>query len=380
METALTDEAKRDAPMTYLLLGNSGLRVSETALGTMTFGEDWGWGSDPAESRRVLDYYIDRGGNFIDTANFYTEGTSETLIGQFLEGRRSRVVLSSKYSCVFGGKATEPNEGGNHRKSLVQALDATLKRLRTDYLDLYHVHAWDFLTPVEEVMRTLDDQVRAGKILYAGVSNAPAWIVAHANTLAAGKGWTPFVATQIQYHLGERTADRELLPMARALDVGVTSWSPLAGGVLTGKYDTNASKYEGQFKRSDVFPFVPLDERTRHIATVVAGVAQRIGRPASQVALAWVRSQGVIPIVGARTVEQLRENLGYSDLVLDVDALAALNEATAIEGGYPSNFLAAPMGKTALFGGLDPQIRSHRPQWLPEQTGEHTVPRTALAS
>src|SRR5258708_4363151 len=218
--------------MRFKLLGNSGLRVSELCLGTMTFGEDWGWGSSKEESRQVYDAFIEAGGNFIDTANIYTNGTSERLLGEFIADARARIVLATKYT--NSAAVNDANSGGNHRKNMVQALEASLKRLKTDYIDLYWLHIWDSLTPIEETMRAFDDLVRAGKILYAGISDAPAWVVSRANTLAELRGWTPFVGLQIEYSLIERTPERDLLPMARALDIGVTAWSPLAGGVLTG--------------------------------------------------------------------------------------------------------------------------------------------------
>src|ERR1044072_2199611 len=230
--------------MRYRLLGNSGLRVSEASLGTMTFGEDWGWGTGKDEARKVYDAFREAGGNFIDTANLYTNGTSESLLGAFMEGHRQSVVLATKYSNAAPG--TDPNAAGNQRKNMVQAVEASLKRLRTDYIDLYWVHVWDQLTPVEEVMRGLDDLVRAGKVLYVGISDAPAWWIAQANTLAQLRGWSPFIGLQIEYSLIERTVERELVPMAKALNVGVTAWSPLAGGVLTGKYQNRATGQSGE--------------------------------------------------------------------------------------------------------------------------------------
>ena len=220
--------------MRYRLLGHSGLRVSELCLGAMTFGEDWGWGSSKVQSREVLDAFFEAGGNFIDTANVYTNGTSETLLGEFLAGNRQHAVLATKYTNAMPG--TDPNAGGNQRKNMVQSIEASLKRLRTDYVDLYWLHIWDQMTPIDEVMRAFDDLVRQGKILYAGVSDMPAWVAAQANTLAELRGWTRFVGLQIEYSLIERTVERELLPMAQSLGIGVTAWSPLAGGVLTGKY------------------------------------------------------------------------------------------------------------------------------------------------
>src|SRR5579864_2440364 len=221
---------ERSANMKYRLLGNSGLRVSEASLGTMTFGDEWGWGSPKAEAQKVYETYREAGGNFIDTANFYTGGTSETFLGEFMQGHRESVVLATKYSNAAPGN--DPNAAGNHRKSMVQALEGSLKRLQTDYFDLYWVHIWDGITPVEEVMRGLDDLVRQGKALYVGISNAPAWWIAQANTLAELRSWTQFIGLQIEYSLVERTVERELVPMSKALNLGVLAFSPLAGGFL----------------------------------------------------------------------------------------------------------------------------------------------------
>jgi aryl-alcohol dehydrogenase-like predicted oxidoreductase len=220
---ALIREPKR---MRYRLLGNSGLRVSEAALGTMTFGDELGWGSPKDEARKVYYAFREAGGNFIDTANFYTNGTSESFLGEFMKDHRPRVVMASKYSLAAPG--TDPNAAGNHRKNMVQAVEASLKRLQTDYIDLYWVHIWDQITPVEEVMRGLDDLVRQGKVLYVGISDAPAWWIAQANTFAQLRGWSPFVGLQVEYSLIERTVERELIQMAKALNLGLTAWSPLA--------------------------------------------------------------------------------------------------------------------------------------------------------
>ncbi|HXR09254.1 MAG TPA: aldo/keto reductase, partial [Candidatus Acidoferrales bacterium] len=219
--------------MNYKLLGKSGLRVSELCLGTMTFGEDWGWGANQDESKAIFDAFAAAGGNFIDTADGYTNGTSEKFVGEFVGSERERFVIATKFS--FNSHPGDPNAGGNHRKHMVEALHGSLQRLGTDYVDLYWMHAWDELTPVEEVMRALDDLVRAGKVLYVGISDAPAWWIARANTLAEWRGWTPFIGLQIEYNLIARTPERELLPMAAALGLGVTAWSPLASGWLTGK-------------------------------------------------------------------------------------------------------------------------------------------------
>src|ERR1700733_3753103 len=245
--------------MRYKLLGNSGLRVSELCLGTMTFGEDWGWGSSPEESRKVYDTFLEAGGNFIDTANIYTSGTSERLLGEFMQGQRERIVLATKYTNAAPG--TDPNAAGNHRKNMVQAVEASLKRLKTDYIDLYWLHLWDQITPVEEVMRAFDDLIRQGKVLYVGVSDAAAWWIAQANTLAQLRGWSPFVGLQIEYSLIERTVERELIPMAKAMNIGVTAWSPLAGGMLTGKYHAHGSPEQGRMNSDTMKVFMPEQPR-----------------------------------------------------------------------------------------------------------------------
>ncbi|RPJ45137.1 MAG: aldo/keto reductase, partial [Candidatus Latescibacterota bacterium] len=277
--------------MKYRLLGRSGLRVSELCLGTMTFGEEWGWGASKEESRKIFDLFAELGGNFVDTANRYTEGTSEKWVGEFLGAERHRFVLGTKYTLIT--RPDDPNGSGNHRKSLVRSLEESLRRLGTDFVDLYWVHAWDFRTPIEEVMRALDDVVRAGKVLYAGVSDTPAWIVSRANTIAELRGWTPFVALQVEYSLVERTVERELLPMARALDLAVTPWAPLGAGVLTGKFTRGARPAATRLKEGSS----KLGERPLAIARAVDAVADARGVPSSQVALAWLRSRrgNVIP-------------------------------------------------------------------------------------
>src|SRR5246500_5155782 len=262
--------------MKYRLLGNSGLRVSEAALDTMTFGEEWGWGSVKDEARKVYDAFREAGGNFIDTANSYTQGTSESFLGEFMKDHRQSMVLATKYSTAARG--TDPNASGNHRKNMMQAVEASLRRLQTDYIDVYWVHIWDQMTPVEEVMRGLDDLVRAGKILYTGISDAPAWWIAQANTLATLRGWSPFVGLQIEYSLIERTVERELIPMAEALNLGVTAWSPLSSGVLTGKYHGHGSSEGGRMSSDMVKEFMPEEQRARRIVAAVKAVANEVGR------------------------------------------------------------------------------------------------------
>src|SRR6202051_5085259 len=331
---------KKEIHLKYRLLGNSGHRVSEAALGTMTFGDDWGWGTARDEARKVYDVFREAGGNFIDTANLYTNGTSESFLGDFMEGHRPSVVLATKYTNAFPG--TDPNAAGNQRKNMMQAVEASLKRLKTDYIDLYWVHIWDQITPVEEVMRGLDDLVRAGKVLYTGISDAPAWWIAQANTLAQLRGWSPFVGLQIEYSLIERTVERELIPMAKAFNIGMTAWSPLAGGVLTGKYHghggSSASPGEpGRMNNEMSKDFMPEPKRTEHIIAAVKSVSDETGRSMAQVALAWLRYRTVpvIPIIGARKLSQFQDNLASFDLTLSADQLKTLDEASRVELGFP---------------------------------------------
>jgi aryl-alcohol dehydrogenase-like predicted oxidoreductase len=342
--------------MRYRLLGNSGLRVSEAALGTMTFGEEWGWGSAKDESRKVYDAFRDAGGNFIDTANFYTNGTSESFLGEFMKDHRQSVVLATKYTNANPG--TDPNAAGNHRKSMVQALEASLKRLKTDYIDLYWVHVWDQITPVEEVMRGLDDLVRQGKVLYVGISDAPAWWIAQANTLAHLRGWSPFIGLQIEYSLIERTVERELVPMAKALNLGLTAWSPLARGLLTGKYHGHGSSEPGRMSTDMMKEHMPEQQRTARAVAAVKTVSDEIGRGMAQVALAWLRYRPVpvIPIIGARKLSQLQDNLASFDLTLSADQLKILDEASRIELGFPYDIYNKEMVRAMVYGGLRDQI------------------------
>ena len=342
--------------MRYRLLGKSGLRVSELCLGTMTFGEDWGWGSSGDESRQVLDAFLEAGGNFIDTANIYTNGSSEKLLGEFLKGRRDSVVLATKYTNSMPG--TDPNAGGNQRKNMMRAVEASLKRLQTDYIDLYWLHIWDKITPVDEVMRGFDDLVRQGKILHAGVSDMAAWAVARANTLAELRGWSPFVGLQIEYSLIERTVERELLPMAEALGLGVTAWSPLASGVLTGKYAEGKAAADARMNSEMMKGFNRADERTSAIIADVQAVAREDGRTPAQVALAWLRHRPVpvIPIIGARRLDQFRDNLACLDVSLNSEQVKRLDSVSQIELGFPHDFYVRDMVKGLVYGGLSDRI------------------------
>jgi len=347
--------------MRYKLLGKSGLRVSELCLGTMTFGEDWGWGASKEEASKVFHRFVEAGGNFIDTANYYTNGSSERIVGELIRERRAEFVLASKYT--LNPTPKDPNGGGNHRKNLVQALDASLERLGTDYIDLYWVHAWDFTTPVEEVMRALDDVVRAGKVIYAGISDTPAWIVSQANTMAELRGWSRFVGLQIPYSLVERAPERDLLPMARAFDMAVTTWGALGGGVLTGKYRKGQPHPKGN-RLSDTGSWgeKTLSERNLTIASVVEQVARELDKTPSQVAIAWVLAQrahaNIIPILGARRLAQLEDNLAALAVNLPPTALQRLHEASQIELGFPHEFLVE--ARHLIFGETFAAIDNHQ--------------------
>lgn len=340
--------------MNYKLLGKSGLRVSELCLGTMTFGEEWGWGANRDESRKMLDAFAEAGGNFLDTADGYTDGTSEKMLGEFVRSNRERFVIATKYS-FNAFKPKDANGGGNHRKHMVEGLNASLKRLNMDYVDLYWMHVWDELTPIEEVMRAFDDMVRAGKVLYIGISDAPAWWIARANTIAELRGWTQFVGLQIEYNLVERTPERELMGMAEALGITVTAWSPLASGLLTGKY-AKGSKEE---KRLDKTPqFKALSERNMKIADTVVKVAKDAGKSPAQVALNWLRAKrNVIPIIGARKFSQFEDNMKCVSWKLNAKQMETLDNASAIEMGFPMDFIHREGVRQFLHGGMFDKIQ-----------------------
>jgi aryl-alcohol dehydrogenase-like predicted oxidoreductase len=352
--------------MKYRLLGRSGLRVSELCLGTMTFGEDWGWGGGMEECRKMFDAFAEAGGNFIDTANLYTNGTSEKIVGELIAADRERWVMATKFSLSMGDHV---NASGNHRKNMVQSVEASLKRLKTEYIDLYWLHVWDFTTPVEEIMRGFDDLVRAGKILYAGVSDTPAWIVSQANTLAALRGWTPFIGLQIQYSLLERSPERDLLPMAEALGLGVTPWSPLGAGVLSGKYNKPGAAQDGRLKvfQNPGYANEYLTDRNMKIAAEVVEVAKEIGRSPSQVALRWLLQRPIpsIPIIGGRKVAQIEDNLKCVEFSLTAEQMSRLDEASSIDLGFPHKFLISPMVRDFAFGGQLAKIANpNDPLWL----------------
>jgi aryl-alcohol dehydrogenase-like predicted oxidoreductase len=323
----------------YRLLGQTGLRVSELFLGAMTFGEQGGVGAPLEECRRMLDLYADAGGNVIDTAINYRGGASEEILGELLDGRRDRFVLATKYTVSRDG--SDPNAAGNHRKNLVLSLETSLRRLRTDYLDVYWVHLWDRHTPIEETMRALDDAVHAGKILYIGISDTPAWVVSRANTLAEWRGWTPFAGLQVPYSLLNRDIERELLPMAESQGMSVATWSPLGGGVLSGKFTRPAGPGTGTRITAD-----SISPHDLAVAQVVDDVAGELGVTSSQVAIAWTRnrSRAVHPIIGARTTEQLKDNLRAIDVILPGEAISRLEEVTGFTPGFPTDFITQTSG------------------------------------
>lgn len=341
----------------YSLLGRTGLRVSRFCLGTMTFGTEWVWGAAKDTAEAILERYLDAGGNFVDTADGYTGGSSETIIGDYLAraGRRNQVVLATKFT--FNGRPGDPNAGGNARKNIHRALEGSLRRLKTDYVDLYWLHAWDGLTSVEEVMRSLDDLVRAGKVRYIGLSDVPAWYFARAQTLAEWRGYERVAALQLEYSLVERNIEREHIPAALELDVGLCPWSPLASGLLTGKYTREAVAAKGDGRLSVVQQqgnpaFLKLfTERNWRIVDVLTAVAEELGRKPAEVALQWVaRRPGVSStIIGATRLEQLEANLSALSFDLPGELAARLEEASRPELVHP--YLFFQPGMQAMISG-----------------------------
>jgi aryl-alcohol dehydrogenase-like predicted oxidoreductase len=339
----------------YITLGRSGLRVSPFCLGTMTFGEDLGWGSSVEESQRIIDRFIELGGNFLDTANFYTKSHSEKIIGDHLgrhSARRDRLVIATKFSGnLYPG---DPNGGGSGRKSIIAQCENSLRRLQTDYIDLYWLHNWDVHTPIEETMAALEDLVRAGKVRYLGVSDTPAWKIVEANVTARFRGWSAFIGLQIEYSLLERTVEQELVPMALELGLGITPWSPLKSGVLSGKYTRQNA---GQVK-ADRGPFADshLTERTYAIVDELNIIAKAHGSTVARVALAWVQSQpGVTStIIGARRLAQLEDNLKALDVKLSAEEVGRLDALTKPTLGFPQSmqpfFPAIHNGGTSVNG------------------------------
>jgi len=339
--------------MNYKLFGRSALRVSELCLGTMTFGTDWGTGSDYETSKQVFDAYAGAGGNFVDTANRYTNGTSETFLGEFISADRDHFVVASKYTLYT--RMGDPNFSGNHRKNMVRALDESLKRLKTDHLDILWLHAWDDTMQPDELMRSLEYLVASGKVLHIGISDTPAWIVACCNSISELRGWSTFVGLQVEYSLIQREAERDLLPMAKAFGLAVTPWSPLGSGVLSGKY-LQSKSVEGARLKPDS---LRLTDRNLAIATVVGDVATECGVQPPQIALAWLRqrSNSIVPIVGARNASQLLENLACLDVTMSAGQIKRIDDISAISLGFPHDFLAGDNIKNLMFGGTQHQIR-----------------------
>ncbi len=332
--------------MNYKLLGRSGLKVSELSLGTMGFGTEGGWGADKQASFEIMDAYADAGGNFLDTANMYKLGTSEKIIGEYLSNHdRDFFVVATKYS--LKDNITNPNASGNNRKNMMRSVEDSLRRLKTDFIDLLYLHIWDDITPIDEVMRAMDDLVRQGKVNYIAISDTPAWVVAKGNTLAELMGWSQFVALQVEYSLIARTPERDLIPMAKHFGLTVTPWAPLGGGALTGKYiKGDKGRIKPESKR--------LNDKAVEITKVVMAIADELGVAASQVALKWTMQQGFssIPIVGATKLSQLQENLKTVDVVLSDDQMKRLDEASAIELGFPGEFFREDAVKVNTFGGF----------------------------
>jgi aryl-alcohol dehydrogenase-like predicted oxidoreductase len=332
--------------MQYKLLGRSGLKVSELCLGTMGFGTEGGWGADKETSFAIMDEFANAGGNFLDTANVYKLGTSEKIIGEYISNHdRDYFVLATKYT--LKDNLTNPNASGNNRKNMMRSVEESLKRLKTDFLDVLYLHIWDDITPIDEVLRGLDDLIRQGKINYAAISDTPAWVVAKGNTLAELMGWSQFIALQVEYSLIQRTPERELIPMAKHFGMTVTPWAPLAGGALTGKY---LKGEQGRVKAESN----RRDENSERITKVVMAIADEVGVSPAHVALKWTMQQGFscTPIVGATKVDQLKDNLKTIDLTLTADHLKRLDEASAIKLGFPGDFFNEDAVKVNSFGGF----------------------------
>lgn len=347
----------------YRLLGRSGLRVSPLSLGAMTFGMAADWGSTAEDARRMFNHYVERGGNFIDTANFYASGDSERELGKLMAGRRDQLVMATKYSLTM--QPGDPNASGNHRKNMMRSVEESLKRLGTDYIDLFYLHIWDDRTPVEEILRAFDDLVRAGKILYVGISDTPAWQISRMQAIADLRGWAPLVALQLPYNLADRSVEREFMPLAQEMGLGVLPWSPLAGGVLSGKYtrrDLAAARQPitaSTDRKSINLASGRLNERSLEIAVTLKEVADQMGKTAAQVALAWTLQNPAVtsPIIGARTFAQLEDNLGALEVVFDEEHLQHLDEVSKLELCFPYTLINTPTA-AAMFGNVRVVSRS----------------------
>lgn len=340
--------------MRYKLLGHSGLRVSELCLGTMTFGETWGWGASKAESKKMFDLFAKEGGNFIDTSVNYTDGTAEEFLGDFLKGDREHFVVATKYTLTKPDN-TDPNGGGNSRKNMMKSVERSLRHLQTDYIDIYYLHMWDSMTPVEEIARGLDDLVRQGKVNYVAFSDTPDYIVAEANTRADLMGWSRFIGMQVPYSLLDRAVERSIIPMAKHWDMAVLPWGLLEAGILTGKF---LNKVEDPTRIDQ--EKLKLGEKSMKVVNEVKRIAEEVGKPMSQVAINWVRQQPkaqMIPILGARSEEQLKDNLAVLDWKLSDEQWKCLDEVSAIDLGFPHGFLE---GNQYVYGATYDKIDNHR--------------------
>ncbi|WP_336971089.1 aldo/keto reductase [Sphingobium aromaticiconvertens] len=341
----------------YRLLGRSGLRVSPLCLGTMTFGETWG--ADEAESRRIFDAYVDQGGNFVDTAGYYAQGRSEALTGKFAKEKRERLVLSTKYSLAVG--QGDPNAAGNGRKNMVRAVEDSLRRMNTDRIDLLFLHVWDDTTPADEILRGFDDLVRQGKILYIGISDTPAWQVTRLQTIAELRGWTQFAALQVEYSLLQRATERDLIPAAKTLGLGVMPWSPLASGLLSGKYATSAqAPSDPAGGRGAMIEAVGrVTPATVAVADAVQAIADEVAATSAQVAIAWTLVNPAVasPLLGARTLRQFDDNIGALCISLSADHLARLDAVSRIDLGFPHDFLSYDFIRAGLTGGTEVRPR-----------------------
>ena len=339
---------------TYTTLGRTGLRVSPLCLGAMTFGSEWGWGADEAVSRSIFDRYVDAGGNFIDTADGYQKGQSEQMCGEFINDRklRDQIVLATKFT--FNGSPGNPNSGGNGRKNIYRAIDASLTRLNTDYIDLYWLHAWDTVTPVEEVVNTLTDLVRTGKIRHYGFSDVPAWYAARAWTLAEQQGKERVAALQLEYSLIERNIEREHVPLSQELGIAICPWSPLGGGFLTGKYKREGDTGTGDGRLTKGSPFNKFTGANWRILGVLLDVAKQLGKTPAQVALQWAVTQPGITstIIGASSLAQLNDNLGSLEFTIPVELRQKLDDASALEPAHPYVFFGG-MIQSMIHGGVE---------------------------
>lgn len=341
--------------MKYRLLGKSGLKVSELCLGAMSFGTEWGSGGDKEESRKVFDRFVEADGNFIDTANRYTEGTSEKYLAEFMGAERDKFVVATKYSLYT--KKGDLNDAGNSRKNMFRSVEGSLKRLNTDYIDVFYLHMWDFTTPMDEVLRGLDDLVRMGKITYIAISDTPAWVISGAQVMAELRGWSQFVALQAEYNLLKRDAERDLLPMCEQYEITCTSWAPIAGGVLSGKYLKDPSTV-GRITPASI----RRNERNNEITKKVVEIAGKLGVSAAQVAMNWHRQNRfrIIPVIGARKEEQIIDSLGCVNFEIPAEYMRELDDLTAIEPGFPHDLLKGAVATDLLYGGMFDKFENDR--------------------